>query len=103
MLLNAGAPLLTVKEVLGHKRLETTLVYARLYEPTVASQYYSAMAQIEGRMGLREVDQTPDPSLMLALVDSLHAGTLNEAQREATQALRAGILALAERVGSMPL
>jgi len=100
MLLNAGAPLLTVKEVLGHERLETTLVYTRLYEPTVASHYYLAMAQIEGRMGVREADQAPDPGLMLALVDSLHAGTLNAAQREATQALRAGILALAEQVGS---
>ena len=100
LLLNAGAPLLTVKEVLGHERLETTLACTRLYEPTVASHYYLAMAQIEGRMGVRETDQAPDPGLMLALVDSLHAGTLNAAQREATQALRAGILALAERVGS---
>jgi len=97
LLLNAGAPLLTVKEVLGHERLETTLVYTRLYEPTVASHYYLAMAQIEGRMGQREAGSTPDPGLMLALVDSLHAGTLNEAQREAARALRTGILALVEQ------
>jgi hypothetical protein len=31
---------------------------------------------------------------MLALVDSLHAGTLNETQRDAARALRTGILAL---------
>jgi hypothetical protein len=30
------------------------------------------------------------------MVDALHAGTLNDAQRETVQALRAGILALAE-------
>jgi hypothetical protein len=97
LLLNAGAPLLTVKEVLGHERLETTLAYTRLYEPTVASHYYLAMAQIEGRMGHRETGSTPDPGLMLALVDSLHVGTLNEAQREAARALRTGILALVEQ------
>ena len=57
-------------------------MYTRLYEPTVASHYYLAMAQIEGRMGQHEADSTPDPRLMLALVDSLHAGTLNEAQWE---------------------
>jgi hypothetical protein len=37
------------------------------------------------------------PGQMLALVDSLHAGTLNEFQREAAQALRTGILALVEQ------
>jgi hypothetical protein len=81
----------------SHERLETTLVYTRLYEPTVASHYYLAMAQIEGRMGQRGAGDTPDPGLMLALVDSLHAGTPNEAQREAAQALRTGILALVEQ------
>ena len=33
----------------------------------------------------------------LALVDSLHEGTLNEAQAETVRQLRAGILALTER------
>lgn len=32
---------------------------------------------------------------LLALVDALHAGTLNDAQRETVQALRTGILSLA--------
>jgi hypothetical protein len=35
---------------------------------------------------------------MLALVDSLHAGTLTKVQREAAWALRAGILALVEQM-----
>jgi hypothetical protein len=37
------------------------------------------------------------PGLLLALVDSLHAGTLNDAQQETVQALRDGILALVEQ------
>jgi hypothetical protein len=35
----------------------------------------------------------PDSGQLLALVDALHAGTLNDVQRETAQALRAGILA----------
>jgi hypothetical protein len=34
---------------------------------------------------------------LLALIDSLREGTLNEAQTETIRQLRAGILALAER------
>ena len=55
-----------------------------------------ALSDLGGKH-LREADFTPDPGLMLALVDSLHAGTLNEAQREAARALRTGILALVEQ------
>jgi len=37
MLLNAGAPILTVQTLLGHKHIDTTLSYARLYDGTVAA------------------------------------------------------------------
>jgi hypothetical protein len=64
----------------------------------VTSHYYLAMARIEERMGQCEADPAPHPGQLLALADSLHAGTLNEAQQKAAQALRTGILALAEQV-----
>jgi len=35
LLLNAGAPILTVQAILGHKHINTTLGYARLYDGTV--------------------------------------------------------------------
>jgi hypothetical protein len=35
--LNAGAPVLTVQSTLGHKFIDTTLGYARLYDGTVAA------------------------------------------------------------------
>ncbi|MEI2698740.1 MAG: site-specific integrase [Microthrixaceae bacterium] len=35
LLLNAGAPILTVQTLLGHKHIDTTLGYARLYDGTV--------------------------------------------------------------------
>jgi len=99
LLLNAGAPILTVQTILGHKHVDTTLGYARLYDGTVAADYYRAMAQIESRMALQEksANLPPNSGQLLALLDSLRNGTLNEMQAETVQALRADILALAER------
>ena len=98
LLLNAGAPVLTVQMILGHKHIQTTLGYARLYDGTVAADYYRAMAQVENRLNLAEnaALSPPTPGGLVALVDSLRSGTLNTQQAEAVRALRAGILALAE-------
>lgn len=98
LLLNVGAPILTVQTILGHKHIDTTLGYARLYDGTVAADYYRAMAQVESRLALQEgaVAMPPTSGQLLALVDSLHSGTLNDAQMETVRELRAGILALAQ-------
>ena len=97
LLLNAGAPILTVQTILGHKYIDTTLGYARLYDGTVAADYYRAMGQIERQLALAEVTEQPTtPAHLLALVDTLRKGTLNEAQQETIQHLRQAILTLAE-------
>ena len=103
LLLNAGAPILTVQTILGHQRVDTTLGYARLYDGTVAADYYRAMLQVEHQMALPEdaAAEPPTSGQLLALVDALRNGTLNEVQQETMRALRAGIMALAER-GSAP-
>jgi hypothetical protein len=95
-LLNAGAPVLTVQTILGHRYVDTTLRYARLYDGTVAAHYYRAVGEIERRSGLDGdmPDQPPGSGVLLALPDALHIGTLNDAQRETVQALRMAILAL---------
>jgi hypothetical protein len=94
--LNAGAPIVTVQTILGHKNIDTTRRYTRLYDGTVAVYYYRAMAEVEGRMGLQDAgdDLIPSPAHLLALVDSLRNGTLNDAWQETVRALRDGILAL---------
>ena len=88
-----------VKEILGHKHINTTLGYARLYDGTLAADYYQAMAQVEKRLSLPEDGATcpPDPAQLLALLDALGDGLLSEAQAEAVRALRLAILSLAER------
>jgi hypothetical protein len=104
LLLNAGAPILAVQTILGHKHIDTTLGYARLYDGTIAADYYRAMDDIERRLELRESQRQlpPNTGQLLALVDALQAGTLNEAQKETVQELRISILALVEWDTEMP-
>jgi site-specific recombinase XerD len=99
LLLNAGAPVVTVQTLLGHEKVDTTLGYARLYDGTVAADYYRAMGQIERLFALPENRQVSvsTPAELVALVDSLGSGTLNETQRETIQVLREGIISLAAR------
>lgn len=97
MLLNAGAPVVTVQALLGHKHLDTTLNYARLYDGTIAADYERAMGEVM-RRGEMQTEVVAFPALrtrLLTLVDGLGAGTLDPVQRETVQALRAAVLALA--------
>lgn len=100
LLLNAGAPLLTVQALLGHKNLDTTLTYARLYDGTVAADYYRAMADVEQRLQLTPASEPPlmTTGQMVALVDGLSQGTLNERQRQLVHTLRSSLLTLGERL-----
>jgi site-specific recombinase XerD len=51
-LLNAGASLEVVKELMGHRSLDVTLRYTQLYDRTKRTQYDQAMAQVAQRQGL---------------------------------------------------
>jgi integrase/recombinase XerD len=51
-LLNAGASLEVVKELMGHRSLQMTLRYTQLYDRTKRPQYDHAMAQVEQQQGL---------------------------------------------------
>lgn len=96
LLLNAGAPILTVQAILGHKKIDTTLGYARLYDGTIARDYFKAMNEVEQQLGLVEGDgkKAPQYGELVALVDSLCSSLLNESQSTTVQAIRSGILAL---------
>ena len=45
-LLNAGSDLVIIQELLGHKRIETTMRYSRLSNLKIQNDYYKAMERV---------------------------------------------------------
>ena len=64
----------------------------------MAAEDYGAMETVEKRLSLIEDQSAGPPNIgqLMVLVDSLRNGTLNEPQAEAAQALRNGLLNLAD-------
>ncbi|NMC34987.1 MAG: tyrosine-type recombinase/integrase [Veillonellaceae bacterium] len=58
-LLNAGCRITSIQAFLGHKKLNTTMIYARAYDQTVADDYFAAMSRVEQRM---EITPLPKPA-----------------------------------------
>jgi site-specific recombinase XerD len=48
-LLNAGMEITRIQKLLGHQEISTTMIYARVLDPTVEADYRRAMRQIELR------------------------------------------------------
>lgn len=46
-LLNAGMDITQIQKLLGHQHLDTTMIYARVLDTTLETQYRQAMAKIE--------------------------------------------------------
>jgi hypothetical protein len=105
LLLNAGAPVLTVQAILGHKHIDTTLRYARLYDGMVAADYYQAMAQVESCLALEARTEAAPVRAgdLMPLLDFLDKSDMNEAHTGTLQALRTGLLALMRQEGKSKL
>lgn len=56
-LLNAGMAVTRIQKILGHQHLTTTMIYARVFDKTVETDYRQAMRQIE--RGQLPLSQTP--------------------------------------------
>jgi site-specific recombinase XerD len=107
-LLNAGCRVTSIQKLLGHRRLDTTLVYARVHDQTVSADYYAAMTRIEARL-----DPATSPSAELpaspaeandpvAIHPFTRAALLGLANRLADPKLaQAARLALAEQLQSV--
>ena len=87
-LLNAGCRITSIQKFLGHKRLNTTLTYARVHDQTVANGYYAAMQEVEQRMQMLNDPPPPDfpasgddRQALLSIVEQLAAPKLDTGDR----------------------
>jgi len=62
-LLNAGCRVTSIQKFLGHKELNTTMIYARVHDQTVTDDYYAAMDQVEKRLNLLGVQEIQSESV----------------------------------------
>ena len=60
-LLNAGCRITSIQKLMGHKRLNSTMTYARVHDQTAEDDYYAAMAHIEARLQLAPPAPQPSP------------------------------------------
>jgi len=61
-LLNAGCRITSIQAFLGHKKLNTTMIYARAHDQTVADDYFNAMQRVEQRLDVAPAPQETAPS-----------------------------------------
>lgn len=101
-LLNAGCRITTIQALLGHRHLNTTMTYARVHDRTVADDYFRAMAAVEeqltcpsGPAAMSQRRNGDARQALLAMVEALDAGAMDEGQHALVQEIRQGLLALA--------
>jgi len=68
-LLNAGCRITSIQAFLGHKKLNTTLIYARAYDQTVAEDYFAAMSRVEQRLEIAPPPAKPKPETEYEIVN----------------------------------
>ena len=71
-LVNAGCPILTVQALMGHKRLQTTLTYAKIHDHKVETDYLTAMQAVEERFRLGQTEPKPNPRTATAPHHLMH-------------------------------
>jgi integrase/recombinase XerC len=62
-LVNAGMDIVSIQRLLGHEKLDTTMIYAHVHDPTMEQDFRQAMARLEARhergAGTAQRESTP--------------------------------------------
>lgn len=86
-LLNSGCPVTSIQKFLGHKKLNTTMIYARAYDQTVEEDYFAAMSRVEQRLALAPEPEPKQPfpeeerAQLLGLTEQLADPDLTQQER----------------------
>lgn len=82
-LLNAGCRVTSIQRFLGHKKLNSTMIYARAHDQTVADDYFTAMERVEQRLEIvpaqqkdMEVVKVQEPEKLIQLIERLEVPEL---------------------------
>jgi hypothetical protein len=67
-LLNAGCKVTSIQHILGHKRLNTTMLYARAHDAAVAKDYFAAMEVVEEQLELTNSAESSSQEQVDAMV-----------------------------------
>jgi integrase/recombinase XerD len=86
-LLNAGCRVTSIQRFLGHKKLSSTMIYARAHDQSVAEDYFAAMGRVEERLEIvppkqeEQVDEDVKVQELFQLVGRLEAPELRYEER----------------------
>jgi hypothetical protein len=75
-LLNAGCKVTSTQRFLGHKRLNSTMIYARVHDQTVADDFFAAMGRVEERLASVRTQANNDKTAADALPISVQDQSL---------------------------
>jgi site-specific recombinase XerD len=70
-LINTGMPITDLQKLLGHDRLSTTQIYARVYDATVERDYRRAMAQLQAEASAASEPLAAVPSLISRALEAV--------------------------------
>lgn len=83
-LLNSGCPVTSIQKIMGHKKLNTTMIYARAHDLTVEADYFAAISRVEERLELAGAVELCAPAVdseLLEMVDQLAVPELSQERR----------------------
>ena len=68
-LVNTGMEITSIQRLLGHDKLDTTMIYAQVHDATVEGDFRQAMARLEGEVEQKPATESLDPESVKGLAE----------------------------------